>query len=705
MKSQQRKFMPWSTFRATLNAKLARSQPRPELVVLLLMVLVIGMLIIPLPAYLLDLLIGVNIVTALLVFMGSFYVVNILEFSTFPSVLLITTMFRLALSISTSRLILLEAQGGKIISTFGEFVIGDNPVVGFVMFGIVTIVQFIVITKGSERVAEVAARFALDAMPGKQMSVDADLKAGVIDNDGVKKRRTDLERESQLYGAFDGAMKFIKGDAIAGIIVISVNLIGGIAVGVAQHGMSMPEALKTYTILTIGDGLVAQIPALLIAIAAGFIVTRVGESDKNLGAGIVGDLFSNPFVIAVTAALSICIGLLPGFPLPVFGVIAVALAGIYLHMRHQSHGKDVAGGVGGEALDGLLSCGVKDGEYNALKQVDIDKLIPETVPLIITASVRMKAIFETERVLDTMRRRAFIDMGLRLPQIHVSYSAEFNETDIVVMINEIRAANLSIDFNRMRVIGSTLTLDSLALDVVTLPDGAGGSARWVRQQDASGLEKMGVHVRPPIDDLYGQFLTLVLHNIKEFFGIQESKRLLDDMGRKYPDLLKETYRHASAQSIAEVLQRLLGERISVRNMKLILEALAQWGPKEKDTLILVEHVRISLARYITNRFALGGRLNTILLSADVEEMVSKAVRQTSTGVYLNLEPADSERLLDWLSLQLQRVGYSPRDVVLLTSMEIRRFVKRLIESRFPDLEVLSFGEVADGVVIDVLETI
>ncbi|MGF6265260.1 type III secretion protein V [Paraburkholderia youngii] len=696
--------MPWITYRTALNAILVGSRPRAELLVLLLMVLVIGMLIVPLPAYVLDLLIGFNIVTALLVFMGSFYVLNILEFSTFPSILLITTMFRLALSISTSRLILLEAQGGKIITTFGEFVIGDNPVVGFVVFAIVTIVQFIVITKGSERVAEVAARFALDSMPGKQMSVDADLKAGIIDNDNVKKRRSDLERESQLYGSFDGAMKFIKGDAIAGIIVIFVNLIGGISVGVAQHGLSLSEAARTYTILTIGDGLVAQIPALLIATGAGFVVTRVGGSDKNLGAGIVGELFSNPFVLAVTAALSICIGLLPGFPLPVFGVIAAGLAAMHVHMRLQDRGND-GGGAGGGGLSGAHSCGAKDGEGDTNKQVDIDKLIPETVPLIITVSERVKPLFEKERIIDTIRRRAFINMGLRLPQIHVSYSPDLIETDVNVMINEIRAAEFSIDFNRMRVIGSTVMLDGLPLDVVVLPDGAGGYARWVRQQDVSGLEKMDVHVRSAVDDLYGQFLTLVLRNVKEFFGIQESKRLLDDVGKKYPDLLKETYRHASAQCISEVLQRLLGERISVRNMKLILEALAQWGPKEKDTLILVEHVRIALARYITNRFALGQRLKTLLLSADVEEMVSKAVRQTSTGVYLNFEPADNERFLDRLSIQLQRVGYSPCDVVVLTSMEIRRFVKRLIESQFPDLEVLSFGEVADGVGIDVLETI
>ncbi len=512
--------MPLIAFQNMYKSILTKVQPRPELIVLLMMVLVIGMLIVPMPAYVLDFLIGVNIVTALLVFMGSFYIVNILEFSTFPSIVLITTMFRLALSISSSRLILLEAQGGKIIATFGQFVIGDNPVVGFVVFAIVTIVQFLVITKGVERVAEVAARFSLDAMPGKQMSVDADLKAGIIDNDSVKKRRSDLERESQLYGSFDGAMKFIKGDAIAGIIVIFVNLIGGLSVGVAQHGMSMSEALTTYTILTIGDGLVAQIPALLIAIAAGFVVTRVGGSGKNLGAGIVGELFSNSFALAVTAALSIGIGLLPGFPLPVFVLISAALLGLGLR-------KQLRGGSEGIATDGasaglagraalVFSDGTNDRKGEAHNEFDIDKLIPETVPLIMMVSERTKPLLEKEQVSDTMRRRAFVDMGVRLPQIHISYSPELGETEVVIMINEIRAATFSIDFHRSRVIGSTLKVESLPLELMRLPDGTGGDALWVRQQDVSGLEKMDVKVRSALEELYGQFLTLVLRNVREF---------------------------------------------------------------------------------------------------------------------------------------------------------------------------------------------
>ncbi|ENA9754367.1 type III secretion system export apparatus protein InvA, partial [Salmonella enterica subsp. enterica serovar Braenderup] len=264
------------------------------------MVMIISMFVIPLPTYLVDFLIALNIVLAILVFMGSFYIDRILSFSTFPAVLLITTLFRLALSISTSRLILIEADAGEIIATFGQFVIGDSLAVGFVVFSIVTVVQFIVITKGSERVAEVAARFSLDGMPGKQMSIDADLKAGIIDADAARERRSVLERESQLYGSFDGAMKFIKGDAIAGIIIIFVNFIGGISVGMTRHGMDLSSALSTYTMLTIGDGLVAQIPALLIAISAGFIVTRVNGDSDNMGRNIMTQLLNNPFVLVVT---------------------------------------------------------------------------------------------------------------------------------------------------------------------------------------------------------------------------------------------------------------------------------------------------------------------------------------------------------------------------------------------------------------------
>lgn len=687
-----------------LKNLLIKAQSHPELIVLCLMVLVIAMLVIPLPPQVLDLLIGLNIATALLVFMGSFYIANILDFSTFPSILLITTLFRLALSISTSRMILLTAEGGKIISTFGEFVIGDNLIVGMVVFLIVTIVQFIVITKGAERIAEVTARFSLDAMPGKQMSIDADLRAGIINNEDVSARRLALERESQLYGSFDGAMKFVKGDAIAGIIIIFINLVGGVSVGVAQHGSSVSEALTTYAILSIGDGLVAQIPALLISVGAGLIVTRVNNSGGNLGANIVSELFSNPFVLAVTAVLALAMGLLPGFPFFVFALIALALGGLFLYRERCT--------VGGRAREGkhvfkvneAFSAGGPKKEASAA-DVDIEHLIPETVPLMIILPQMARPMFERQDVVGTFRRRMFVDMGLRLPDIKLAYSSQAQDHETIMLVNEIHAAKFAISFDRHRVVGSTFALEGLSIDVKQLPDGAGGEAWWVSSSVTGALEDLGVLTRSALEDLYGRLMIVILNNVSEFFGVQEAKLLLDSMDKKYPDLIKECYRQVSVQKISEVFQRLLAEKISIRNMKLILESLVQWGPKEKDSVLLVEHVRTALARYITNRFASDGRVRAIVLSAEFEDTVSKGIRQTSAGTFLNLEPAESEQLLDALAVALVHVGFSQRDLVLLASMEVRRFIKRLIESRFPDLEVLSFGEISDGASIDVLKTV
>ncbi|MBR8458392.1 EscV/YscV/HrcV family type III secretion system export apparatus protein [Burkholderia dolosa] len=678
-----------------LNTLADTMRARPEFVVLGVMVVVVAMLIVPLPPALLDVLIALNIVTALIVLIGSFYIVDILEFSSFPSVLLITTLFRLALTISTSRMILLSGDGGQIIATFGEYVIGENLVVGLVVFAIVTVVQFIVITKGSERVAEVAARFSLDAMPGKQMSIDSDLRAGIIDSDGVAVRRAALARESQLYGAFDGAMKFIKGDAIAGIIVIFVNLIGGMAIGILQRGMPASQALTTYTILSVGDGLVSQIPALLISISAGFMVTHVSGADRNLGAHIVGELLSKPLVLVVSSGLAIGIGLMPGFPLLVFLSIAAVLGGLAVYRRYGGARRD--GRTGPPAAEsGSASCRPESGGG-----IDVDAAIPETVPLMLRLSDGGRAA----STIASFRQRAFLDMGLRLPEIHVVHSDQDAGTDVVVLINEIHAATLSVDFGAHRVIGSAVALEGLSIDTVHLPDGVGGNACWVPASCTGALAKLGVPTRPADDDLYRQFLDVVLRNIVEFFGVHEAKQLLDDVEKKYPDLIKECYRHIPVQRIAEVFQRLLAEQISIRNMKLILESLVQWGPREKDVVLLVEHVRSALARYITERFSTDGALKVLVLSAEFESAIHDGVRQTSGGAYLNLDPSTTEQLVDRVALALTRAGCSQRDLVVLAPVEIRRFVKRLVESRFRDLGVLSFGEVTDSVRVDVLKTI
>ncbi|MCP1500714.1 type III secretion protein V [Pseudomonas migulae] len=682
-----------------LNVFLRNIGARPELLILTLMVMIIAMLIIPLPTALVDFLIGLNIVISLLVFMGSFYIERILSFSTFPALLLLTTLFRLALSISTSRLILSQADAGEIIASFGEFVIGESLVVGFVIFSIVTIVQFIVITKGSERVAEVAARFSLDGMPGKQMSIDGDLKAGAITAEEAKEKRSVLERESQLYGSFDGAMKFIKGDAIAGIIIIFVNFIGGMAIGVGQMGMDMSTALSTYTLLTIGDGLVAQIPALLIAIGAGFIVTRVNGDDSNLGRNMLAQMLGNPFVMGVTALLAVGVGLLPGFPLMTFLPIAAVLA-LVVFTRHRKasrvagDGESRAADTGQDALQsgsGLLD--------------DVDNIATETIPLMLLVPTSQLDALNKARWAARFRSQFFVDYGLRIPEAQLRASEALQAHQVAVLINEVRAEQFDIHFDHWRLLDYSPDLEPLGFALVRGNDSNRLGGVWVNAVDKERVQQLGYQLRPADEECYRCLVTLLARNIQEFFGVQETKQLLDEMESRYPDLLKEVYRHVTVQKIAEVLQRLIAERISVRNMKLILESLAHWASREKDVLALVEHVRGAMARYISNKFAHGNDLRVLLLSPEFEEVVRRGIRQTSGGSFINLEPAESEELMDRLSVGLDSLHIAHKDMVLLCSVDVRRYIKKLIEGRFRELDVMSFGEISETISVNVIKTL
>ena len=678
---------------------LASARLHPELILLLLIVVILTMLIVPLPTPMVDFLLAVNISIALLILIGSFYVDRILSFSSFPSILLITTLFRLALTISTSRLILLDADAGHIINTFGEFVIGDNLVVGFVIFLIITIVQFIVITKGSERVAEVAARFSLDGMPGKQMSIDADIRAGTIDAATGQLRRTELQKESQLYGSFDGAMKFIKGDAIAGIIVIFVNFIGGISVGMFQHGTSFSDALHIYTILTIGDGMVAQIPALLISISAGFVVTRVSGEGNNLGHSIITQLFSHTYVVLVTAVLILAMGLLPGFPLPVFILLSSCFFGLFWVKRKAAK---AAVATGGQAANGFNPDGSSETSSN---MTDPKKMTMETVPLIFMVSDVNKAQWEKKNLVESIRHRFFLDYGVRLPQAAVRFSSKTSPNKVTVYINEVKAAEINIVFDFLRIVDYRDELAYLGLELVTIEEPLNEQSHWAKEELATQIEDMGVTLRKDTDEFYLNVSVLLTKHIQEFFGVQEMKNLLDELEPKYPELLKETYRHSSVQRMSEVIQRLISERISVRNIKLILDAMTKWAPKEKDVILLVEHIRTSMARYISDKFSGGGKIRAVMISQNVEEMVRNGIRQTNTGTLLNLEPHEMNEVMDLFEVGLSSISIQHKDLVVLTAVDVRRFVKRLLETKYTDLEVLSFGEITDTVQIDVLKTI
>lgn len=690
---------------------------RPELIVLSVMILVIMMLIIPLPTYIVDFLIGLNITISLLIFMSSFYITRILNFMTFPALLLITTLFRLALSISTSRLILLDADAGEIITSFGEFVIGENLVVGFVVFSIVTIVQFLVITKGSERVAEVAARFSLDGMPGKQMSIDADLKSGIITNEEVKIRRKELGQESQLYGSFDGAMKFIKGDAIAGIVIIFVNLIGGISVGMAQMDLSISQALHTYTLLTIGDGLVAQIPALLISISAGFIVTRVGGENNNLGFSIMNELLAQDFALLVTAILAFVIGFLPGFPTPVFLILSVILGGYFFKKQWKSKKKETSTESGDEkneddALDpdskkgiisNLFSNKNESDDENSLLTENITLSQAETLPLIITVSTKKKA-YLSKLVFEKWLKKEFIlQYGVLLPDIVIHYSDKIDENKIIILINEVKADEFDCPFPFVYIENPNDELFSLDFKMIEIKDND-VNHYWINKNDTEKLISLGYKVEFPEIYFYRKFSNLITLNIVEFLGIQETKNILNKIEENSPELLKECYRQVSIQRINDVLQRLVQEKIPIRNIKTIIGGLVQWGSKEKDPVLLTEHIRSLLSRYISHFFSKDGKFNVIILSHNVEEIIRGGIRQSSSGTFLNLEPAELDMIIEKISTAIDEIKYI-QDYVFLTAIDIRRFVKKLIETQYPQLSVLSYDEITSDIEINVLQSI
>lgn len=677
---------------------LARTLLRPELALVVLMTVIIGMLIVPLPTFLVDLLIALNLLIAIVIFLSSFYVERILNFSTFPSVLLFTTLMRLALSVSTSRLILVDADAGHIVSAFGEFVVADNLVVGFVIFAIVTLVQFIVITKGSERIGEVVARFSLDGMPGKQMGIDADLRAESINAETAQKRRRDVEKESQLYGSYDGAMKFVKGDAIAGIVIVFVNLFGGIAVGMLQQGMGFSEALRVFTLLTIGDGLVAQIPALLICISAGFVVTRVGGDEGNLGASIIGELFSSQKVLVIAGTLVLLVGLLPGFPLLVFALLSGVLFALAAWRARAGAGAAATGAEG-------ASEGARQSDGSVSTAAGDAGAVNETVPLLLLLPPELHECWTRDNWESQLRQALHLKTGMKLPYV-VTRPRASDTHEVAVMINEITAATGNVVAGHVRALADADEL--IGLDQgqgIQLPSLRGPAQHWVPSAQQPQLQAMGISCRSDREELELLVQDALMRNIGELFGIQETKHLLDETEKRFPELLKEVHRHVAVQRVSEVLQRLQREGVSIRNMKIILEVLAQWGQREKDVILLVEHVRAGLARYISFQHARDHRIAAVLLAPATEELVRSGIRQSQGAAFLNLEPAKADQLLDQLALVFEPLLAHRPESVLLVAPDVRRFVKRFVEARLPTLAVLSFSEVSDAVSLDVVRSI
>ena len=686
---------------AKLDRWVAKYSRFNDVLLAIILVMVISLMIVPVPPAMLDALISLNLTISVVMFMMSLYIPNVLSFSTFPSMLLFTTLFRLALNITSTRMILLHANAGEIIFTFGQFVVGGNFVVGAVVFLILLLVNFLVITKGAERVAEVGARFTLDAMPGKQMSIDADMRAGTIDMDEAKRRRSNLERESQLYGAMDGAMKFVKGDAIAGLIITAINIIAGIIIGVTQKNMELGKAVTTYSILTIGDGLVSQIPSLLIAITAGIIVTKVGSADGAvLGRDIGSQVLGQPKALLIGGVMVIGLMLMPGFPKVPFLILAAIILsiGYSLNATHGEGKKKKGKTLTKKASSPKLPEVVQESDDSNENEFSV------TTPLMLDVERSVEDTIEpdvlNERLIQ-IRRALYHDLGVPFPGIHLRFNGGLAQNTYRILINEVPIAQGKLLPNHviaretkenLEILNVHLTEEEPFLPYIP--------SLWVKNDDIPLLDNANVaYMRTP--QILTHHLSYVLKRYAgDFLGIQECKFLMENMEQNYPEIIKEVQRVLPIQKITEIFQRLVQEEISIRDLKTIFQCLIDWGQKEKEPVLLADYVRSTLRRYISFKFSEGSNvLSVYLLDPKIEEMVRKAIRQTSAGSYLALDPPSAKKIVKAVKESTGDLLTQTHRPVLLTSMDIRRYIRKLIEMELYDLPVLSHQELTEEITI------
>lgn len=679
---------------------------RQDLVLAVFIVSVIFMLIIPLPTGLVDVLISFNLAIAVILLMVSVYLKRPLDFSAFPAVLLITTLFRLALSISTTRLILLQADAGQIVEAFGNFVVGGNLVVGLVVFLILTIVQFIVITKGSERVAEVSARFSLDALPGKQMSIDADMRAGALTLDAAREMRSKLQQESKLYGSMDGAMKFVKGDAIASLIIVFVNMLGGLAIGMLQRDLDFDEAITTYSVLTIGDGLIAQIPALFISITAGIIVTRVVDEDKeaNLGRDIGQQVTAQPRALMVAAVMLLVFAFIPGFPsiimLSLSAVIGIPALMFSIAVRRRALTGDVIE-EDTQVTSAPLDANAVSEEQSGFA-VTRDSIFAPTVPLMVDVPLRLatpEMLAKTNKTINHVRLTLYYRLGLPLSVIKIRRNENLPEDHYRIFVNEIPAADGFIPPDKLMVFD---LVDNLNLYNIRWTEGEkffpGRRSLWVDNTQQSALEAAEITFKSNLEVIQAHCETVFANHADLLIGIQETKYLLARMESQYPDLVKEVTRILPIQTISEILRRMVQERVSIRDLRQVLGTMVEAGGKEKDIVLLVEHIRISLARQICYQYAAGNNmLQVFLLDAKIEDTIRNSIRQTSSSSYLALDPNTSNKIVEAVKKSVESHLDSDANLVLLSSMDVRRYLRRLLDAQLPSLPVISHQEVTPSI--------
>ena len=681
--------------------KLSSLLANNDIVLAIGLVVIVCMMVIPLPAPLLDLLLTINISLAVVILLVCLYTKEPLDYSSFPTVLLIATLFRLGLNVSSTRLILLHGEAGNVIQSFGEFVVGGNYVVGSVIFVILVLINFMVITGGATRVAEVSARFTLDKMPGKQLSIDADLNAGLINEDQAKERRKKLERETDFYGTMDGASKFVKGDATAGIIITIVNIVGGLIIGMIQLKMPFQTALNTFTILTVGDGLVSQIPALLISTATGLIVSRATGKDESLSDDIKTEMFSDPKILGVVAGLLGFMGLVPGMPTVPFLGIGL-LTGYFAYKKSQDtkQSKEVQEAAQKEE-DARKKLGKRD--KKATKESIMELLTVDTIE--IEVGYRIVPLLNIELGGDLLeriaqiRRQTALDLGIVLPSIRVRDNLQLAPNMYQIKLKGVPLETGEVYSDRYLAMSAGETRETLVLNGIHAIEPAFGlPALWIEEKDKDMAELAGYTVVSASAVISTHLTEVIKRNAAEILSRADVQQLLENLKKEVSEeYVTDVMKDISVAEVQMVMQNLLKEGVAVRDMKTILETMSLYSKTSKNLDFLTEHVRQALARNICSQnLSDTGELLAITLAPDIESTIAKGV--SPDGQSLTLDPDFTRRLLDRLNVELEKaITQTGNQPIVLCSSPIRLAFRRLIERTYPQISIMSYNEITQNV--------
>ena len=656
---------------------------------------IIGVMIIPLPAVMLDISLTFSLSLSLLILLTAIYVTRTLDFTSFPSLLLLTTLFRLALNVATTRLILSHGHegpqaAGSVIQAFANVIVGNNYVIGFIIFSILVVINFIVITKGSGRVAEVAARFTLDAMPGKQMSIDAELNAGAINEATAKKRRKEIEQEADFYGAMEGASKFVRGDAIAGIIITVINIVGGLLIGVMQKNLDLATAAKYYTMLTIGDGLLAQIPALIISTAAGIIVTR-SSSGENMGTEVTSQLFMNPRAIYISGGVMVILALIPGLPTIPFITMGGAMAGFAWLVSKQ---KQETITIEKNKVETELLAPKKENVENMLPLDMIELEVGYSLINVVDAS---KSGDLLERI-SSIRKQFALDLGIIVPSVHIRDNLQLapGEYRFLIKGNKIGGgilkpdALLAMDPGQIteKIDGTPTKEPAFGLDAV-----------WISQANRDRAELAGYTVVDLPTVMATHITEMIRTHAHELLGRQEASQLIENFKKTHPKVIEDLIPEAlSLGGVVKVLQNLLKEQVSIRDLLTIFETLADEAGRTKDLDLLTESVRKHLSRSITAKYTSEeGAVSVMTFDSKLEELVANALLQTEQGVQLVMDPQSASKMISNIAQQIETHPEIASQPILLTSPTVRRHIFKLVTRFIPQLIVLSHNEISADV--------